>query len=219
MVSSAFSLLRAATFGSIVGFAALAPLPAMAQEGLLMRNMLGKIGLLPEEKDPIEYRERPGLVVPKDLNKLREPEPEDAARRQAAGQWPRDPDVVDRERERQRRNLPIFPSFAADPNEGGRLSVDALAAGRSARGARIGESGVPRNDKDGVRLSIQEMKAADASGGRPTYPPGTEPPRRYLTDPPTGLRIPSTAAPANRRTVDGPAVDDSRPNDVWRRLD
>lgn len=89
MVSSAFSLLRAATIGSLVGFAALAPLPAMAQEGLLMRNMLGKMGLLPEEKDPIEYRERPGLVVPKDLNKLREPEPEDAARRQAAGQWRR----------------------------------------------------------------------------------------------------------------------------------
>ncbi len=48
-----------------------------------MRNMLGKLGLFPEEKDPIEYRERPGLVVPRDLNRLPTPENEDAAKRQA----------------------------------------------------------------------------------------------------------------------------------------
>ncbi|MCZ8187183.1 MAG: hypothetical protein O9308_12435 [Beijerinckiaceae bacterium] len=219
MVSSSFTLLRAAFLGGLVGFSALAPLPAAAQEGLLMRNMLGRIGLLPEEKEPIEYRERPGLVVPKDLNKLREPEPEDAARRQAAGQWPRDPDVLERQRERERRKLPLLSVIAADPSEGGRLSVDELARGRSTRGAKIGESGVALNDKAGVRLSIQEMKAADAKITTPTYPPGTEPPRRYLTDPPAGLRIPSAAVPAGRRTAEGPVRDDFRPSNVWGRID
>lgn len=219
MVSSSFTLLRAAFLGGLVSFSALVPLPAAAQDGILMRNMLGRIGLLPEEKEPIEYRERPGLVVPRDLNKLREPEPEDAARRQAAGQWPRDPDVLERERERQRRRLPVMSVIAADPSEGGRLSVDELARGRSARGARIGETGVPLNDKDGVRLSIHQMKAADARGATPTYPPGTEPPRRYLTDPPVGLRMPSAAAPSGRRTSEGPIRDDFRPSNVWGRPD
>ncbi|MCZ8375401.1 MAG: hypothetical protein O9342_08505 [Beijerinckiaceae bacterium] len=219
MVSSSFTLVRAAFLGGLVGFSALAPLPAVAQDGLLMRNMLGRIGLLPDEKEPIEYRERPGLVVPKDLNKLREPEPGDAARRQAAGQWPRDPDVLERERERQRRKLPLVSVISADPTEGGRLSVDELARGRSTRGAQMGESGVPLNDKAGVRLSIHEMKAADARLAVPTYPPGTEPPRRYLTDPPAGLRVPSAAVPSGRRTADGPVVDDFRPSNVWGRID
>jgi len=219
MVSSAFSFLRAAVLGGLVGFAAFAPVPAMAQDGILMRNMLGRIGLLPEEKEPIEYRERPGLVVPKDLNKLRTPEAEDAARRQAAGQWPRDPDVLERERERRRRALPTLAVISADPSEGGRLSVDELAKGRSARGAKIGETGVPLNDKDGVRLSIQQMTAPEARGRVPTYAAGTEPPRRYLTDPPQGLRMPSANAKVGRRTSDEPVRDDFRPNDAWGRLD
>ncbi|MCZ8182812.1 MAG: hypothetical protein O9322_07560 [Beijerinckiaceae bacterium] len=219
MVSSSFTLLRAAFLGGLVGFSALAPLPAAAQEGLLMRNMLGRIGLLPEEKEPIEYRERPGLVVPKDLNKLREPEPGDAARRQAAGQWPRDPDVLDRERERRRRNMPVLAPILADPSEGGRLSVNELAAGRSTRGSKVGEAPSPRNDYDGVRASIEEMRRTDQTASAPSYPPGTEPPRRYLTDPPTGLRIPSAAAPTGRRTTDGPTVDRFKVDDAWRRLD
>lgn len=219
MVSSAFSRLRAATLGSLLGLAVLAPLPAAAQEGLLMRNMLGKIGLLPEEKEPIEYRERPGLVVPKDLNKLREPEPEDAARRQAAGQWPRDPDVLERERERRRRNMPVLAPIISDPTNGGRLSVNELAAGRSARGSKVGEAASPRNDYDGVRASIDEMRRTGQTASAPSYPPGTEPPRRYLTDPPAGLRIPSAAAPTGRRTTDGPTVDRFKVDDAWRRLD
>ncbi len=218
MVLSAFSFLRAASLGGLVGLAALAPLPVMAQDGILMRDMLGRIGLLPEEKEPIEYRERPGLVVPKDLNKLRTPEADDAARRQANGQWPRDPDVLERERERRRRALPTLSVIAADPSEGGRLSVDELARGRSARGAKIGENGVPLNDKDGVRLSIQQMTAPETRRA-PTYAAGTEPPRRYLTDPPQGLRVPSANAKVGLRTSDEPTRDDFRPNDAWGRLD
>ena len=53
------------------------------------------------------------------------------------------------------------------------------------------------------------MAAANAD---PTYPPGTEPQRRYLTDPPKGLRLPSGDAPI-RRTTEAPAGDpfDPRP--------
>lgn len=194
--------------------------PAYAQDGLLMRNIFGKLGILPEEKDPIEYRERPGLVVPKELDKLRPPEAAEAHAKNK--QWPVDPDAVERERERKRRNAPVFFPTASDPSEGGRLSLKEMAAGRSVRGAVIGENGqngVPLNDKAGVRLSVQEMTAGDKQAKAPSYPPGTEPPRKFLTDPPVGLRIPSAGAAIGKRTTDGPAVDSQKVNDAWKRLD
>lgn len=191
--------------------------PANAQNGLLMRNIFGNLGILPEEKDPIEYRERPGLVVPKELNKLRQPEKEAAAR--ANGQWPVDPDVEERKQAQARRKLTVLTPISADPNEGGRVNMDAMARGRSVRGAQMGESGVPRNDTEGVRASIQEMTEKDKQANAPTYAPGTEPPRRYLTDPPTGLRIPSAAAPVGKKTVDDPTVDRFKVDNAWRRLE
>lgn len=207
--------------GSAILLCALAVLsfsaPAYAQNGLVMQNILGKLGILPEEKDPIEYRERPGLVVPKELDRLRPPERAEAHAKN--GQWPVDPDAVERERERRRRNAPVFFPTASDPSEGGRLSLKELAAGRSVRGATMGESGVPRNDKDGVRLGIEEMTAVDKQARAPTYPPGTEPPRKYLTDPPVGLRIPSAGAAIGKRTTDDPTVDNLKVDDAWKRLD
>src|SRR3954451_25350014 len=37
---------------------------AQAQEGVFMRDLLGTLGVIPEAKPRIEYRERPTLVVP-----------------------------------------------------------------------------------------------------------------------------------------------------------
>lgn len=199
-------------------FAVTTATPVQAQDGLAMRNIFGKLGLLPEEKDPIEYRERPGLVVPKDTGKLRQPEDQPVQAR-AGGQWPVDPDVEARKREQARRNQPIFIPLKADAAEGGRLKLNELAAGRSARGTQMGETGVPRNDKDGVVASVQEMTAGDKQSSIPSYAPGTEPPRKYLTDPPVGLRIPSAGAPAGKRTVDDPTVDRFKVDNAWKRLD
>lgn len=190
--------------------------PASAQNGLLMRNIFGNLGLLPEEKDPIEYRERPSLVVPKELGKLRQPENETA---RANGQWPVDPDVEERKANEARRKMTVFAPLKADAAEGNRLKLDEMARGRSVRGAQMGESGVPRNDVDGVRASIQEMTQKDKVANAPTYAPGTEPPRKYLTDPPVGLRIPSAAAPAGKKTVDDPTVDRFKVDNAWRRLE
>lgn len=190
--------------------------PASAQNGLLMRNIFGNLGLLPEEKDPIEYRERPSLVVPKELSKLRQPESETT---KANGQWPVDPDVEERKANEARRKMTVFAPLKADAAEGNRLKLDEMARGRSVRGAQMGESGVPRNDVDGVRASIQEMTQKDKFANAPSYPPGTEPPRKYLTDPPVGLRIPSAAAPAGKKTVDDPTVDRFKVDNAWRRLE
>jgi len=186
--------------------------PAQAQDGRYMRNMMTTFGLLPEEKDQIEYRERPTLVVPKETDKLRPPA--DPKAKTANSQWPVDPDVQEREREKARKQMPAIFATSSAPSEGGRMKVDDLAAGRAAKGSKMGEGAIPRNDKDGVVASIQEMTQDKRE--MPSYPPGTEPPRRYLTDPPTGLRIPSSQAAIGKRTYDGPAVDSFK-EDVWKR--
>lgn len=195
-----------------------APAPAMAQEGLLLRNIFGKIGLLPEEKDPIDYNERPSLIVPKDATKLRAPE--EAGTHASNSQWPVDPDVQERKRELARRNASIITPLKSDASEGGRLSMDELARGRSARGAKIGESVSPVNDKAGVRMNPDEWAAISKQANAPSYAPGTEPPRRYLTDPPKGLRTFSPDAPI-LRTTEAPAVTgrEDRPDSAWKRLD
>lgn len=188
-------------------------MPVKAQEGALMRHILGQIGMLPGDRDPIDYNERPGLVVPKDTSKLRAPEAPNLHAKN--GNWPVDPDVVERENERKRRSGP-FGTSKNDPIEGGRLSLKELAAGRSAKGAKLGESPVPRNDKDGVRLDIHQMEAAGKVASTPSYPPGTEPPRVYLTDPPKGFRIPSNDAPIGKRTSEGPIIDTFNKLGAWK---
>lgn len=191
--------------------------PAAAQDGAGMRQIFGMFGILPAEKDPIEYRERPALVVPKETTKLRPPEQAEAHARNGA--WPVDPDAVAREKERQRRNAPVLFPTASNPTEGGRLTVRELAAGRSARGAAPSDYGVPRNDKDGVKLDIWQMQSAGKTAQGPSYPPGTEPPRQYLTDPPKGLRMPSANAPVGKKTSDGPIVDLFNDLGAWKRQD
>ena len=181
--------------------------PASAQDGLL-RNVLGQIGILPAEKDPIEYKERPALVVPKDVNTLRQPvAPESHAANPA---WPVDPDVADRKREQARRKANGFTG-SHDADNGGRMSLDQMAAGRANAGARMGETTSLGNDRGGVKLSVEEMSSLGRTATAPTYAPGTEPPRRTLTDPPRGLRMPAANAPYQAGRAESRIFDDRRP--------
>jgi hypothetical protein len=194
--------------------------PAFAQDGNFMRQVLGHIGIFPPEKDPITYNDRPGLVVPKDTNRLRPPEEADPSQRNAA--WPVDPDRERRRLEEARRNQPAEQLLGRRAVDGRRLTVDELAAGRVQRGTPMGEPRVPGNDKAEVRVGPEEWSriSRTATAG-PALTPGVEPPRQYLTDPPVGLRMPAAGAPV-ARTNDGPApelLENNRPGDAWRRLD
>ncbi len=93
---SLLAALPATAFGAaLAGGIVLAPLPASAQEGDFFRGMFSAIGLVPDDKPSIQYRERPPLVVPPPhvaaSNTLPPP-------RQSAAQtnpnWPKDPDVL-----------------------------------------------------------------------------------------------------------------------------
>jgi hypothetical protein len=208
---------RALAFAVLM--AALPAIPAQAQDGIGMRNIFGALGILPRvDRDPIEYRDRPTLVVPKDRSALRNPESPEAHTNNPA--WPTDPDVLDRRREQERRRAPAQQLLSRDQNpvDGTRVGMDEIRSGRAQRGAVMGESTL-ENDKSGVRISPAEWARAQQVTNTPTYAPGTEPPRQYLTDPPKGMRQAATGAPM-RRTQENPnGFDNDRPDNTWRRLD
>ncbi len=212
------SALRALALGFVLVGSGAAP--ALAQDGIGMRQIFGAIGLLPRvDRDPIEYRDRPALVVPKDRTALRPPEEADAQTKNAA--WPVDPDVEERKKEMARRRGPAAGLVSGnDPTEGRRMSMDDIRAGRATRGATIGEPVTMGNDRAGVRLSPNEWAAQQQQASGTSLPPGVEPPRVYLTDPPRGLRQAAAGAPV-ARTREGPGegFDNFRPTDTWRRLD
>ncbi len=41
---------------------------AQSEEGVFMKDLLGSIGIIEKEKDPIRYRERAPLVIPPRLD-------------------------------------------------------------------------------------------------------------------------------------------------------
>ena len=76
---------HSARIGLVCGLAAiLLTGVARAEEGVAFRNLMGSIGILPKEKDPIRYRERAPLVLPP---KTELPAPSDAYA-SSNPQWP-----------------------------------------------------------------------------------------------------------------------------------
>lgn len=187
--------------------------PALAQEGVLVKNLLTTLGILPDGGNQIEYRERAPLVVPKDVNALRQPEAPHAHTKNSA--WPTDPDVEARNRELANRNRPSTIGRKNEWDEA-KVPLDEFARRRVAPGTVLGEARVETNEKAGVRLSPQELDRFGkvAAIREPATPPGTEPPRKFLTDPPVGLRVPSPDAPF-KKTSEGPVdafFDSFKPN-------
>ena len=176
--------------------------PAFAQTDALT-GVLRIIGLSPEEKDPIQYRERPPLVVPPNIGKLRNPEVSAA---QNNPNWPQDPDVLARKRKAEEAKQPVAKDRSYDPSYGAQVPLN--EAQRRNRYA-----GVPttyrdtinpnQNDRNNLYLSpadVARVQAA-AQAQQPTLRPGEEPQRQYLTEPPKGYRSAAAGAPV-RATID-----------------
>ena len=174
----------------------LAGAPAQAQSGGVIDSMLGIIGLKSDEQPTIEYRERAPLVVPPQM-KLRTPEPPAASRTAA---WPNDPDVARRAAEEKYRKTPAGER-ADRKNLDGELRRPGDIPGSRTYGKTptepppfvmeqsLAESGWVAPDKlRGMAPKAQEQNLLVA---------GQEPARRYLTDPPPGMRVPSAKAPLN----------------------
>jgi hypothetical protein len=183
-----------ARLAALVAFGSgLAVSGAVAQEGAFMKDILGTIGILPKDRDPIDYRERAPLVVPPKLE-LRTPAA--AAGAEARNpQWPRDPDVLEARRRQAEARVPVTETERRRTLEdsGGRLSVDEMRAGRRP-GAGVTAEPVYRH---GDSSRAESWVHPDTLRAKPKDAPvvaGVEPGRQLLTEPPTGYRRPAAGA-------------------------
>ena len=192
----------------IAGFAALGAAmlvasvgAAGAQEGMFMKELLGSIGVIPDEKPRIVYRERAPLVVPP---KAVLPPPIDTPVEARNPAWPKDPDIVERKSREARARLPAGTDERSRMLNENRvtLSVEEIRAGR-----RPG-AGVPttpelrpnENHRDAVWIDPTTLRNQRLNMGArdDEIAPGAEPRRRSLTEPPTGFRAPSDKAAFKR---------------------
>lgn len=182
-----------------------------AQEGQLFKNILGSIGVIPEDKDPIDYRERAPLVLPPRMD-LREPAAPGSAQARNA-QWPNDPDVAARRRQAAENNLPVTDTDLRRMNRGNtRLTVDEIRAGRYT-GAGIPTAPQARSENawihpDVLRAQHKSVSPADAAGGEST--------RRSLTEPPSAYRQSATGQPI-RGSFEAPVREDEADPKVFLR--
>lgn len=184
---------------------------AAQDEGLAVKSLLGSIGIIPKDKPPIEYRERPPLVVPQKLE-LRPPV--DAGSVEArVPNWPRDPDVLARREDEEDARRPAGQSRAdRGSRNNSTLTGEEIRAGTraNARTPFVITEGNERNSA----LSPAEMARMDRR--KPAQLVSTEEPeRRSLTEPPTGYRKPAAGAPT-KASAD-PVEPDTSTADGFRR--
>ena len=101
---------------------------ASAQEGEAVKSLLGSIGIIPKEKPPITYNERPPLVLPPKME-LRAPAPSRGA--QTNSNWPKDPDVAAARKASADARAPATSRESYRANQPGVLSPEEMRAGRN----------------------------------------------------------------------------------------
>lgn len=187
--------------GILRGLAAAAVLAAVlpaapAQAQSLGQNVFTRLlGFGGDEEPAINYSERAPIVVPprRDLR-----QPADPSVLAQDPSWPKDPD----EKKRRKKRIEGAVGPASSPNELVRpLTQAELEAGRRA-GPGLDTDDRPAGDIEMERkrlmnpISPVEMRKTLHLGQDETpLAPGVEPPRRSLTDPPKGLRVPVASAP------------------------
>lgn len=174
----------------LAGGLVLAAQPALAQEGMLFKNLMeGVIGGRPG--DDIEYRQRPPLVVPPNSTLPRPQAP--ASARNAA--WPNDPDVAARRAEAEGARKPVSnPNWRSNPI----LSQEELRRGRTTRDAGrpivAEDHNLLNNQIEPIRIG-KELASRRNRDAADQLVYGEEPPRRTLAEPPVGYRRPAGTAP------------------------
>ena len=183
---------------------------AKAQDGTMIRNFLGSIGVVPAPQEEIDYRSRAPLVVPPAM-KLQEPTSPAASR---TAKWPNDPDVVARRAAAKDALLPATEREKYILGQRPLLSQEELRKGRI-DAAPITTPQRSAMDQSPYELMVQpiltgrEIAAQRNSRAEDPTVLGQEPPRRYLSDPPVGTRKPIGAGEYTK-TQDAPVRMESR---------
>ena len=196
--------------GLIFGFGcltfALAATAARA-EGEFMRDAMSSIGLIEPERAPITYNERAPLVMPPSLGgkgvkapgkgrnakgeggldtnlPLTLPPPQTRA---ADPQWPKDPEITQRERAAVEARKPITRGTQGRMNDNNMtLSVDEMNTGRRAgAGAASGPDSRMTDTRESTWLNPLQLLTGRREEEGPSQ---VEPERGSLSDPPTGYR-------------------------------
>jgi hypothetical protein len=180
---------------------------ASAQEGEGMKSILGAIGIIPKEKDPIVYNERAPLVLPPSMN-LPAPAPGGGAEARN-GNWPKDPDVAARRKAAAEARTPFTESDSYKLNEGKRLSIDEMRAGRNPNNIATTPPVRVGAQADMSRMTPDELRSFGKNDKVELAGDGLE--RRYLSDPPGTLlkaqgsgRLKASADPVVNGDPDSP---------------
>jgi hypothetical protein len=185
---------------------------ALAQDGRGMRQMLGAIGLVEPERDPIDYKARPPLVVPPSMA-LRTPSAGSAA--ETNPNWPKDPDVEARKAadaearkpatEREKYILGQRPLLSQEELRKGRINAPPITVP-----TRSAMDQSPYEVMQEPIIIGRELAAQKAAREDPRFLSREEPKRRYLSDPPVGIRAPAAGAELVKPPSDGPRPMQSR---------
>lgn len=175
---------------------------ARAEQGEFMRDALSNLGLVERERPSITYRERAPLVMPPKLDAKALPTPRDAA---VSPQWPREPEVIQRERAAAEARKPIVRGAQGRMDDNNMtLSIDEMRAGRRA-GAQIPTEG-QRKVEDGSRGDSFWSNPFGLTGAEKTEPTEVEPQRDVLTQPPSAYRkAPAKIARTNGDPINNPS--------------
>lgn len=183
---------------------------AVAQEGELAKKVLGSLGVIPEDKDPIDYRERAPLVLPPRMD-LREPAAPGSVQARNP-QWPNDPDVQARKRQGAEDRTPITQTERHRMNGSNtRLTVEEMRGGRQ---AGVGIPTAPQSRSDSAWMHPDDLRAQGKKN--PTDVAGGETTRRSLTDPPSAYRQSATGQPI-RSSFEAPSREDESDPKVFQR--
>jgi hypothetical protein len=180
-------LVRLAAGAAVLVFAG--TVGASAQEGVLAKNILGSIGIIPKDPPQIDYRERAPLVLPSKTD-LPPPVAPSAVESRAAN-WPKDPDVMAARKEAADDARPGGRREFDRISEGRRLSVEEMRQYRRTGGGTAASQGLDLRER-ASRLTPEELKLPHEAEVK-LDPSKLE--RRDLTDPPQSLLKPAAGAP------------------------
>jgi hypothetical protein len=188
---------------------------AEAQEGELVKSLLSNLGVVPQDKDPIDYRERPPLVLPPRME-LRQPMAPGAEARNP--QWPNDPDVAERRRRAAEAGTPPTETDLYRTNgQGNRLSIYEMRAGRRA-GAGVPSAPVAPKSTNDNWVNPDVLRAQEREGRSAQVADGDEATRRSLTDPPSTYRRSATGQPIKGSFAVPERVDEADPKVFHRQM-
>jgi hypothetical protein len=179
---------------------------ASAQEGEAVKSLLGSIGIIPKEKPPINYNERPPLVLPPKME-LRAPAPPRSA--EANANWPKDPDVAAARKAAVAARAPATSTDSYRANRGGVLSIEEMRAGRNPNNYIQSPPALTGGQADNSKMSPDELRSFRVGEDVKLSGDGLD--RRYLSDPPAALLKAQGGGQLKASVDEVPVVDPDSP--------